>query len=61
MVSIDLLEPILLAGIILVGGYGASLFLERFGIPHIVVYLMTGFFIGNAFSFALRINFAEEM
>lgn len=40
-------QPILLLGIFLLLGYLASLFLKRYGIPHIVVYLITGFIIAN--------------
>lgn len=40
-------EPILLLGIFLILGYLASLFFKRYGVPHIVVYLVTGFVIAN--------------
>ncbi|MCE7735012.1 MAG: hypothetical protein GPJ54_09055 [Candidatus Heimdallarchaeota archaeon] len=40
-------EPILLLGTFLIIGYLASLFLKRYGVPHIVVYLITGFVIAN--------------
>lgn len=40
-------EPILLLGTFLIIGYLASLFFKRYRVPHIVVYLITGFIIAN--------------
>lgn len=40
-------EPIMLLGIFLSLGYLASLFFKRYRVPHIVVYLITGFIIAN--------------
>jgi NhaP-type Na+/H+ or K+/H+ antiporter len=40
-------QPILLLGIFLAGGFATSLFLKRYGVPHVVVYLLTGFLIAN--------------
>ncbi|MCE7735011.1 MAG: hypothetical protein GPJ54_09050, partial [Candidatus Heimdallarchaeota archaeon] len=42
-----LFEPILLLGIFLSLGYLASLFFKQYNVPHIVVYLITGFVIAN--------------
>ncbi|MFV2015562.1 MAG: cation:proton antiporter [Candidatus Heimdallarchaeota archaeon] len=39
--------PLLLLGIFLLSGYLASLFFKQFRVPHIVVYLITGFIIAN--------------
>lgn len=46
-------------GILLASGYGASLVLKRFRIPHIVAYLVVGFTIANTI-FA-DIDMSEEM
>ncbi len=40
-------EPILLLGTFLIIGYLASLFFKQYNVPHIVVYLITGFVIAN--------------
>ncbi|MHA2253937.1 MAG: hypothetical protein ACXAD7_26525, partial [Candidatus Kariarchaeaceae archaeon] len=49
MHDIFLENPILLVGLFLLIGYGASLYLFRYGIPNVVVFLLTGFLLANFF------------
>ncbi|MCH8906152.1 MAG: cation:proton antiporter [Candidatus Heimdallarchaeota archaeon] len=59
MVSVFLEQPVFLLGIFLLSGYSISLFLEKFDIPHVVSYILTGFLITNTL---LRdINVSEEL
>lgn len=40
-------EPILLLGVFLTLGYLASLYFKQYRVPHIVIYLLTGFLVAN--------------
>ena len=52
-------HPVLLLGVFLAGGFSASLWLKRYGVPHVVVYLLTGFVLAN--SILRDIDIKEEL
>ena len=59
MESVLLENTFLLLGLFLTSGYFLSLILNRFKIPHVVTYLLSGFLIAN--TFLREINITEEM
>jgi Kef-type K+ transport system membrane component KefB len=52
-------DPVLFIGIIFLVGFTGSVILERYRVPHVVVYLLTGFVLGN--SLFRDINLVEEL
>lgn len=57
MISLE--EQILLIGVFLISGYATSIFLDKYGIPHVVSYILTGFLISN--SFLTNLNLSEDL
>lgn len=59
MVTIFLDEPVFLLVIFFLSGYAISIFLDKYGVPHVVSYILTGFFITN--SLLRNINVTEDL